>query len=279
MKLKNFIALTVIILFYIGISACSKDSTTVDNSQQDANVLRFMTYNIHIANPPSQPSTVVDVDTIAKVIKKVNPHFVTLQEVDRFTDRSGKNLDQAAKLSELTGMHYKFFKAINRSNGEYGLAILSKYPILEFNQVELPFVAGTGAELRTMGWVRVQLDNGQDIIVATTHIDHLEDANRELQTREILKAFKSYHNYPIVLGGDFNMNQSNSIWDLYKIVFNVPCATCPNTHSASKPTTSIDYLLLNNKAAEIFSIKSYQTYLETYASDHLPVVMDLVFQK
>lgn len=271
------VALFLIPLFFTT-AACDKDSTAHTKTEEDDKSIKFMSYNIHIGNPPSKPSTVVDMMGIANVINKVKPSFVALQEVDRFTDRSGKDLDQAAKLAELTGMHYQFFKAIDRSNGEYGVAILSKYPILEFKQASLPVVAGTGAELRTAGWIRVQLEDGSDMVFASAHFDHISDANRELQIREMLKAMKSYHKYPIILGGDFNMNQSNSLWDLMKVIFHVPCTNCPSTHSATNPTTAIDYLLLNNTAQNIFKIKSYTTYPETYASDHLPVVMELKYQ-
>src|SRR5690606_31245260 len=115
----------------VACAACKKDNAGNNGDEEDGNALTFMTYNIHIANTPSEPASVVDIAAIAKVINEVKPDFVALQEVDRFTDRSGKDLDQAAALAELTGMHHQFFKAIDRSNGEYGVAILSKYPIEE----------------------------------------------------------------------------------------------------------------------------------------------------
>ena len=273
------ISFLCLLSFCLVLMACSKDQKG-DDGKSDPNekVLKLMSYNIHIGNPPSQPATVVDMPAIAKVINAVKPDFVALQEVDRFTDRSGKDLDQAAKLAELTGMHYQFFKAIDRSNGQYGIAILSKYPIEEFHNVLLPVTPGTGAEVRTVGWVRVKLADGNDFVFASTHLDHLADANRELQSRELLKALKSYQKYPMVLGGDFNMNQSNAVWDLLKIAFRVPCTSCPSTHSATKPTTAIDYLLYNGIAENMFKVKSYSTYPETYASDHLPVIMELKYQ-
>ncbi|NLE90525.1 MAG: endonuclease, partial [Dehalococcoidales bacterium] len=127
-----------------------------------------MSYNIHIANPPSQPSDVVDIAAIAKVINDVKPDFVALQEVDRFTDRSGKDLDQAEAIAKLTGMKHAFIKAINRSNGEYGLAILSKYEIQESKTFSLPVNQGTGAELRTLGIIRVELGEGRNLLFGTT---------------------------------------------------------------------------------------------------------------
>lgn len=279
MALKLNVLKTIFFLssIFLTLTACEKDSTSKENNGNEK-AMKFMSYNIHIGNPPSQPSSVVDMDAIAKVINNVSPDFVALQEVDKFTDRSGKTLDQAAKLAELTKMHYQFFKAINRSNGEYGVAILSKYPIIEYKQVSLPVNAGTNAELRTAGWILVKLEDGTDFVFASVHLDHIADSNRELQTREMLKALKSYQKYPIVIGGDFNMNQSNSLWDLIKVIFHVPCTNCPSTHSATKPTTAIDYLLLNNTANDMFKLKSYTTFPETYASDHLPVVMELKYQ-
>ncbi len=262
---------------FLTLTACEKDSTSKEINGNEK-TMKFMSYNIHIGNPPTQPSSVVDMEGIARVINNVSPDFVALQEVDKFTDRSGKTLDQAAKLAELTKMHYQFFKAIERSNGEYGVAILSKYPIIEYKQVSLPVNAGTNAELRTAGWILVKLEDGNDFVFGSVHLDHIADSNRELQTREMLKALKSYQKYPIVIGGDFNMNQSNSLWDLIKIIFHVPCTNCPSTHSATKPTTAIDYLLFNNTANDMFKLKSYSTFPESYASDHLPVIMELKYQ-
>ncbi|RZK47377.1 MAG: endonuclease, partial [Pedobacter sp.] len=41
----------------------------------------MLSYNIHHCNPPSA-GTLIDVDTIAGVIRKLNPDLVALQEVD-----------------------------------------------------------------------------------------------------------------------------------------------------------------------------------------------------
>lgn len=263
-------------LLFISAMGCDRKDSTLSSGEGNNKLLTFMSYNIHIANPPSKPG-VVDIEAIAGVINKIKPDFVALQEVDKFTDRSGKDLDQAKKIAELTGMNYRFFKAVNRSNGEYGLAILTRFEIEEAITVSLPVNQNTGAELRALGFIRVKLNDDKDFIFATTHLDHLQDANRELQSREILKALKSYQKYPIVLGGDFNMNQSNEVWSTLKLTFEVPCSMCPATHSATNPTTAIDFLIMNNMAKAAFTLKSYSTYPETYASDHLPVVMELKY--
>src|SRR5688572_7970801 len=91
-------------------------------------MIRVMTYNVHHCNPPSVPGK-IDVEAIAKLINTARPDLVALQEIDVFTDRSGKTLHQARELARLTGMYSFFGKALDFQGGEYGVAILSRFPL------------------------------------------------------------------------------------------------------------------------------------------------------
>ncbi len=246
---------------------------------QEKALLKVMTYNIRIGNPPSQPSGYVDLEATAKAILSAAPDLVALQEVDRFTTRSGPQLDQAKRLAELTGMHYYFAKAIDRSNGEYGVGILSKFPISQPVTYSLPIHSGTGAELRAAALVKVTIPQGKTIYFVSTHLDHLTDSNRELQSRELLKAIAPFGDSPLIVGGDFNMPTSNDTWNILKTALTLPCTACPSTFSAVNPTTAIDFLLLNKAATNYFKLKSYQTVMERYASDHLPVIAEYEYPK
>lgn len=276
-KIRNcFLALGL-----LGGMACSKgdsgNGTEPLPTNPEKSTLKVMTYNIHIANPPSQPETVVDIDAIANVIKKEQPDLVALQEVDKFTLRSGKSLDQAKEIAAKTGMYYFFAKAINRSEGEYGVAVLSKFPIENTKVVSLPVTSGSAAELRALGIIELSLPNKQKIAFGSLHLDHLTDDNRQLQVREALKVLAQYSDYPVIIGGDFNMPPQNTIWNSLKESFVLPCTSCPYTFSAANPTTTIDYLLLSKKASSFFKVKSYATVAERYASDHLPLMMVLEY--
>lgn len=270
--------LTLLLSLSIAGTACSKsdpkEEPPVDGETKET--LTVMTYNIHIGNPPAEPEGVVDLEAIAEAINSANPDLVALQEVDRFTDRSGKELDQAKRLGELTGMHHYFAKALDRSNGDYGVAILSKFPIEETARFSLPVNPGTDAELRVAGLVQVTLE-GKPIIFVATHLDHKAESNRALQANELLKALKPYSAYPIILGGDFNMPPESETWNILKTEFHMGCTTCPSTFSASNPTTTIDYLLLNTTGNDYFSFKRYEVILEREASDHLPLVAELEY--
>ena len=118
------------------VAACNKDENYNDKYGDRAVIppkgqsLRVMTYNIYGARATS-PANAADLDAIAEVIRRQNPDFVTLNEVDVFTNRTGKDVHQARDLAEKLGMEWHFSKAIDRDGGEYGDAVLSKYPILE----------------------------------------------------------------------------------------------------------------------------------------------------
>lgn len=267
------------ILMTVFFLSCSSDSSTKDDVDVDKPkaTLKVMTYNIHIANPPSKGAGFIDINAIANVINTEKPDLVALQEVDRFTERSGKDLDQAKAIAEQTDMHYYFAKALNRSGGDYGVAILSKYPLLSTKQQSLPGADGMEAELRTVGIVEVTLSTGEKVIFGSTHIDHKSDDSRRVQARDIITFLKPYEDIPIILGGDFNMTPENEIWNTLNTTFIRGCTICPGTFPAVNARTTIDYILLNKVAADKFTIKDYYTVEENYASDHLPLVMELEY--
>src|SRR5687767_4395118 len=100
--------------------------------------LRVLSYNIHHAEGTDGK---LDLERIAKVITAARPDLVAVQEVDRKARRT-KGVDQAAELGRLTGLHVEFGKAIDFQGGEYGLAVLSRFPIKAAKVHPLPGKAG-----------------------------------------------------------------------------------------------------------------------------------------
>ncbi|WP_169306858.1 endonuclease/exonuclease/phosphatase family protein [Pedobacter polaris] len=225
-----------------------------------------MTYNIHHANPPSKVG-LIDLDAIAEVIKKENPDLVGLQEVDRFTKRSG-NIDEAKILAEKTGMQYQFFKAIDHDGGDYGVAILSKFPIKNGTKIDLPQVIK--AEARILSYATVTLPNKTNLIFANTHLDATKaDSNRVVQMKSILAALGSKKE-AIILVGDLNCEARAEPIILLDQQFKRSCtASCARTIPQDFPKKTIDYIALKNAS---WNVSGYYVIPETYASDHRPVV-------
>ncbi|CAA9362498.1 MAG: hypothetical protein AVDCRST_MAG93-7741, partial [uncultured Chloroflexia bacterium] len=92
--------------------------------------ITFMTYNIKVGT-----WTPRGLEAIAEVIAAATPDIVALQEVDRYMERTGM-VDQVAWLAERLGYHAAYGPAVSGehfggNHGEYGLAVLSRWPIVE----------------------------------------------------------------------------------------------------------------------------------------------------
>lgn len=234
-----------------------------------------MSYNIHIASPPSLPDYTPHLQPVADVINKESPDIVALQEVDVYTNRSGKDSHQAEALAKLTGMHFFFAKGTNKSGGEYGVAILSKHPISDAQGFQLPTTPEFNGETRGMAVVKVKL-NGEDVIFISVHLDHLSDKERVFQVRQLLQHTQQYANCPIVFSGDFNTTPESEVFTLLKEQgFIIGSKVSPATWPSDNPKISIDHILLNKKARKRFRIMKYYTVNESYPSDHFPLIMEL----
>jgi endonuclease/exonuclease/phosphatase family metal-dependent hydrolase len=87
--------------------------------------LRVMTYNIHVGVGMDKK---LDLQRIADVINGQHPDLVGLQEVDRGVKRT-EGKDEIAELAKLTSMNYTFAHNLDYQGGQYGVAILSRFPI------------------------------------------------------------------------------------------------------------------------------------------------------
>jgi len=234
---------------------------------------RVMSYNIHHCNPPFAGDK-IDVEAIAKVINAEKPDFVALQEVDVNTERSGKGKNQAKQLAELTGMAFYFSKAIDHQGGEYGVAVLSRFPIMDSVRFSLPIHADKPEENRTVAAITVMLPSKQKMIFASTHLG-LKEPNRLLQAETIINHFGKTE-VPMILAGDFNAVPESPVMAVFNPYFTSSCSDCKPTIPVANPSKTIDFILYKkgNK------LKSEETRVidEKYASDHLPVVADFLFE-
>lgn len=262
--MKNLLFIVLAFLVSYGASATNPD---LNKKKQK---LRVMTYNIHHCNPPSEGSK-IDVEAIAKVINKEKPDFVALQEVDINTERSGKGKNQAKLLAELTGMKFFFSKAIDHQGGDYGVAVLSRFPITDSLRYILPIDNSIGGEQRTIAAVTAEVAKGKKVIFASTHLD-LKEQNRLTQAALIVQHFGN-KDIPVILGGDFNATPDSKVISYFDQYFTRSCKDCAPTIPVDKPNRTIDFIMYKSKT--VINSLSTKVIDEQYASDHLPVVVEL----
>lgn len=270
---KKSLFLVFIFLLHSFLSKATNPANHNERNDTPKKTLKIMSYNIRIASPPSKGWGFSDLAATAEVIRKQAPDLVALQEVDAFTDRSGKETHQAKNLAELTGMYYHFAKAVDRSNGDYGVAILSKFPIEKAESYRLTVVSDhPDNEIRAVAVVTVKTEIGK-LVFISAHLDHLSDADRAHQIVQLNKIIGKHNGLPIILGADLNTTPDNPTIQNLAEHLQIPCTDCQLTFPADAPVKTLDYLMLNRKAVKKYKRISYETVNETYASDHLPLVM------
>ncbi|WEK35997.1 MAG: endonuclease/exonuclease/phosphatase family protein [Candidatus Pseudobacter hemicellulosilyticus] len=252
----------LILLGLLAISSCR----TAKNSAAGSEELRVMTYNIHHGNQPDKPKGVIDLDSIANIIRRLDPHLVALQELDSVTLRSG-GVFQLKALADKLGMHYYYGHAIPYEGGAYGLGILSRYPIKEAATHPLPKVSTVRSEDRILALVKVQLPQGKECYFGATHLDVVSEQNRQLQVEKI-RELTSGLPAPVILGGDFNaVDTTASVRNLLQQFTDASQQKHP-TIPVLTPRRRIDYIVYS-KGAGLHSLRE-QVPQEHYASDHLP---------
>lgn len=232
-----------------------------------AQKIRVLSFNIHHGNPPSEKESVVNLDTIAQIIKNSNADLVGLQEIDVNLGRS-YNEDQAKRLAELTGMHYIFSKGIDLEKGEYGTAILSKHPIERVEKHFLP--SPVESERRSLSIIEVRINN-KKILFANTHLD-LKDKNKIAQAKFITSRFKN-EKLPTILVGDLNSEPTDPAIKELGMLFTKTTSQNGLTFPQDKPNTEIDYIMVNTSSHPKFF--NHRVLEEKYSSDHRPLYVEI----
>lgn len=195
---------------------------------------------------------------VAELVRSTGADLVLLQEVDRNTRRSGP-ADQPAALARLTGYAAAFGRTIGFQGGDYGIALLSRWPIRRDTLVHLAVAAPPGrtvADREQRGvLLAVVAAPGGPLAVLDTHLDAAaEDLWRVQEIAAVVRVAGTVAppGMPLLLGGDFNaLPQSPVHAALREAGFRDAWAGCgegdPATFPAAAPVRRIDYLYLEGE--------------------------------
>ena len=241
--------------------------------------IRVLVYNIHAGK---DAKGVDNLARVAELVRSTRADIALLQEVDRGTTRSGK-VDQPGVLASLTGLNVAFGKTLDYQGGDYGIAVLSRWPISADSLISLPVIPPqqrSGGSHEPRGALRavIQIPGGP-VDVLNTHIDaSREDFYRrqemttllQLATRSIGEQRRS-----TLVGGDLNAEPGSAVMEMVRgSPLRDPWPECGEgsglSYPADGPVKRIDYLLL---PADWRCVSA--SVLETDASDHRPVLFVL----
>ncbi len=239
--------------------------------ESDPDVVRILAYNVkHGLGMDGQ----VDLERIASVILSVEPDVVTLQEVDSVTTRTGLE-DQATRLGELTGMRALFGGFMDYRGGRYGMALLSRYPIVDWENHRLP----DGAEPRSVLAARIELlrpgyGRAPRLVVVGVHL-YATAEERLAQAERLVELFAD-EEAPVVLAGDFNSTPESEVIERLESAggWRRPAKTGQAfTFPSDVPEREIDFIMF--RPGDRFAVREHRVIPETLASDHRPVLIEL----
>ena len=264
------VALLPVALLAAALAGCAPRATP-------PRAVRVMVYNIHAGKDAAGAD---NLRRVAEVVRGAAADVVLLQEVDRGTRRSA-GVDQLAELARLTALHGAFGRSLTYQGGEYGIAVLSRWPITAQRTVPLPVdppqERSGGAYEPRVALVATVASPAAELTIVNTHIDaSREDRWRRQEIVTVLGLADSASGF-VLLGGDLNSTPDSDIqervrgrglrdaWTL--------CGGPGNgfTYPADSSVKRIDYLYLpargSCRRAEV---------LRTTASDHRPLLVDVV---
>jgi endonuclease/exonuclease/phosphatase family metal-dependent hydrolase len=241
---------------------------SLSSSSNSKKALRVMTYNIQHGAGTDQK---INLPRLAEVINREHPDLVGLQEVDRGVERT-QRVDEIAELSRLTKMEYAFAYNLHYQGGQYGVGVLSRFPILSIDHRRY----ANRREAERRGFIRVRVSvGGREIDFVTTHLDYQYEDGRQFEIEQLLKALEGI-NEPLIIVGDFNAVPTEGSYKLMRARFEdaweINGEEGGLSYPAIKPAKRIDYIFYPKGFG--FSVKRAWV-VNTLASDHLPVIADM----
>jgi endonuclease/exonuclease/phosphatase family metal-dependent hydrolase len=240
--------------------------------------LRVMTFNIHHG---AGTDGLVDLARIAQVIRASDVDVVGLQEVDRHFGERSDFVDQAGWLARELRMHVVYGANLDldplapgQARRQYGTAILSDRPILEWDNTDLPRF--DNHEQRGLLRARINV-RGVPVQVYNTHLQHDNAPERIAQAQAITQLIGTPQD-SVVLLGDLNATPDaveirtlvEDLVDAWEEAGVGDGATFPTEN----PQARIDYVM---HSADVVAraVAVVASPVAVSASDHRPVVADV----
>ncbi len=241
--------------------------------------IRILSYNIHKGFTISNSDFILG--EIRQALRDLNADVLFLQEVlgDHKADRckipDWQTAIQFEYLADSVWTHHAYGKNAVYPDGHHGNAILSKFPITEWQNHT---ISTNRFEQRGLLKAKIQIpDLGKEILLANTHLD-LTQHGRDLQTSMIIDFMRPETHLPWVLVGDFNDWNKKVSPKIEKElgaseIFKKTNGYYPKTFPSFLPMLSLDRVFAHQFtpiSATVLQDKHWKKL-----SDHLPLLVEL----
>ena len=259
-------------VFPIAVTLTTLSGCVAVDTPAVARSVTMMSFNIRMGCGLQDPFLIPEgglghLPACADVIRKANPDWVAVQEIDRCTARAG-HVDQTAELARLCGMRGTFVRKVGHKDGDYGLAILSRETPLSVEKILFPDSSHPRC---------VEILEFADYFVACTHFPL--SAERRLYAAEVVLLNLAERGKPVFLAGDFNATPDSQEISELKKGFTLLSDPSQPTFRADHPTQCIDYVFVDTPHADRVAVRDRQAIAAPWATDHCAVVViaDVIF--
>lgn len=230
----------------------------------DAAVFRILSYNVRHGEGMDKR---LDLLRTADVVKRANPTYAGLQEVDQMTSRvAGTNSCQL--LSARCGVHATFGKAMPYRGGEYGNALLSREVPLSVKTYLLP---PARKKLEPRALVMCEFP---DCWVGSMHLNGERSAENSAVPLIRRAVEECAAKKPVFVTGDWNTLPDSDMLKRMKEFLTILSRTDRRTMHHTKGYC-IDYVAVDTAHAKDFEVVGTDVIQELVASDHRPIYVDI----
>ena len=238
--------------------------------------LRVVTYNIHkgIGGVDRR----YRLSRISETLAHCQPDIVCLQEVDDGVPRSRGDAQASALAKALALPHFAYQHNVKLTQGHYGNAILSRFPLTDVTHVDLT-IPLKKRRRALLAKCQLRFDHRRrTLLIASLHLG-LAGFERQIQLRRLLQHRLVQHaasRSSIILGGDYN-----DIWGTLGNRILQPAgyrsvSRATRTFPAVLPMRPLDRIYYHGPLHSYHVFASH-TQLARQASDHLPLIADFEF--
>lgn len=242
-------------------------------------ILKILSYNIHKGFTIGNRDFILE--QIRLALRETNADILFLQEVlgDHQDEKrkipDWKTAIQFEYLADMMWPHFAYGKNAVYPEGHHGNAILSKFPIIEWQNYS---ISTNRFEQRGLLKTRVMVPElEKEILLCNTHLD-LTQNGRDMQTDMLIKHMLPEKECPWVLVGDFNdwnkkvspkIEKSLNACEVFKVLN----GRYPPTFPSFLPVLSLDRIFVHKlKPMKAMALKEAHW---KNLSDHLPLYVEI----
>lgn len=242
--------------------------------------IKVLTYNIHKGFSTGNRRFVLH--DIKDSLRQVDADVVFLQEIQGERNISKSRFDdwpnnrQFEFLADQVWQHHAYGKNAIYKSGHHGNAILSKFPFIEWENIDVSFMR-TASRSLLHGTIRLP-ETDQKIHIICVHLG-LFGREREHQLSTLVKRISSHvpADEPLIIAGDFNDWRGQAERHLHhglgvKEVFKNTHGSYARTFPAALPVLSMDRIYF--RGLDIVDCNRLHGQPWSHLSDHTPLLAE-----